>query len=476
MATWGGKKMTWSGWAVDDPSDNYYYSFLRATMLLGLAEKGDDSHGDQWIAQFHDTKLLGELVPKFNSDLVGGGSREGTGYGVSMRGLFELYDFWGGSTTEDIATKTGHTRASMLAMMHQIVPTLDRLAPTGDQSRDSTASLFDYHRNYLQELVYLFPTDPMAPRAQALLAASSLPQMGQQFMFEYDFLYANANVTATQLDGMGTAYYAPGIGEIYARSGWDKHATWVNLIAGPYTESHAHQDQGAIMIYKDGWLGYDAVVDSHSGLRSEVEAHSTMRIVSGGTTVPQKNGSSQLLALHKGTGYLHAASDITPVYSGSGITKVQREIVYIEPDCVVVYDRVTSGASGQQVWQLASPAKPTINGAISTVTASGHTLSIQRVSPAGATGSTHDFTSDSDFSGGWRLDETLAGGDQRWLHVLWIDGAVGTVNPIDGNTVSLGLSGGHTAQIGFNANGVGGTLMLNGQTITLGAGVDQLPE
>ncbi|MEO8704718.1 MAG: hypothetical protein ABI867_31975, partial [Kofleriaceae bacterium] len=36
-ATWGGEKMPWSGWAVDDPSDNYYYSFLRATMLLGLA-------------------------------------------------------------------------------------------------------------------------------------------------------------------------------------------------------------------------------------------------------------------------------------------------------------------------------------------------------------------------------------------------------------------------------------------------------
>jgi hypothetical protein len=28
-ATWGGKAMKWSGWAIDDPSDNYYYSFTR---------------------------------------------------------------------------------------------------------------------------------------------------------------------------------------------------------------------------------------------------------------------------------------------------------------------------------------------------------------------------------------------------------------------------------------------------------------
>ena len=90
-------------------------------------------------------------------------------------------------------------------------------------------------------------------------------------MTAYDFLVREPDVAPTPLDGLGTSYYAPGIGELYARSGWDKHATWVNLIAGPYTQSHAHQDQGSMMIYKDGWLAYDANVDSHSGLRQETE-------------------------------------------------------------------------------------------------------------------------------------------------------------------------------------------------------------
>jgi hypothetical protein len=122
QASWGGKVISWSGWATNDPSDNYYYSFMRATMLLG------------------------QLVPTFNSDLVGGASREGTGYGTAMMNLWVLYDFWQATTGEDIANKTGHTRASMLTFMHQVVPTLDRFAPTGDQSRDSTASMFDYQR------------------------------------------------------------------------------------------------------------------------------------------------------------------------------------------------------------------------------------------------------------------------------------------------------------------------------------------
>src|SRR5262249_54466925 len=155
-------------------------------------------------------------------------------------------------------------------------------------------------------------------RAQALLAASSLPEMSSEFNFVYDFLYANTNVQATSLMGMGTAYYAPGIGEVYARSSWDKHATWINMIAGPYTQSHAHQDQGSLMIYKDGWLAYDAVIESHSGLPQETTAHSVVRIVDGGKTLEQQtNTESKVLALHRGSGYLHVSADITPVYKGS---------------------------------------------------------------------------------------------------------------------------------------------------------------
>ena len=70
-----------------------------------------------WLTEFHDTKLMGELVPTFDMDLVGGGSREGTGYGVAMRELFELYDLWQGSTGEVIATKTAaHPRVD--AVVH----------------------------------------------------------------------------------------------------------------------------------------------------------------------------------------------------------------------------------------------------------------------------------------------------------------------------------------------------------------------
>ncbi len=470
-ASWGGMSKPWTGWAVDDPSNNYYYSFLRATMLLGLVAHGEREGIDAYLDQFRTTKLDGQLFPAFDSELVGGGSREGTGYGLALRNLFELYDIWQASTNENLAAKTKHTRASMLAFMHATLPTLDRVAPTGDQSRDSTASFFDYHRAYLQELIALFPSDPMAPHAKALLEQSSVPEMGQMFMYAYDFIY-DSPVAASNLDGVGTVYHAPGTGQLYMRSSWDTHATWVNLIAGPYTQSHAHQDQGALMLFKDEWLSYDAVVDSHSGLRQEVGAHSTLRI---GDLEQRNTDEATLVALHKGPGYVHAAADLAPVYEGA-VQKLQREIVFLEPDTVVIFDRVATSSGDEQAWQMAMPVDPNISGTRTTATGNAHTLNIERISPAGATTSVFNFASDSDFTSGYRLDETIAGGDRRWLHVAWIDNGASAITGIDERTAQVTLANGKVARVQFTRDSVGATLTLDGNVINLGSGLDVMPE
>lgn len=480
QAKWGSATIPWSGWATNDPSDNYYYSFLRATMLLGLAAKGEDPQADAWITQFHDTKIMNQLVPTFSADLVGGASREGTGYGVAMRRLFELYDLWQSTTTENIAIATPHTRQSMLAALHQLMPTGDRIAPTGDQSRDSTAPFFDYQRNYLQELIQEFPTDALSKRAKTQLMASSLPAMSSSFMAAYDFLYDDSAVTAQPVAGLNPTYYASGIGELYARSGWDAHATWVNVIAGPYTQSHAHQDQGSLMIYKDGWLAYDSVIDSHSGLPQETTAHGLVRIDSGGQPVRQiADTISKLTALHQGTGYTYAAADLTPAYNGNAaVQKSQREILYLQPDVVVVFDRVQSAAGTTQTWQLASPAAASISGTVATISNAGHALRVQQIS--GGTMAVTPFTSvSSDYAGGYRLDETMSGGDNRYLHVISIDAAASSISAAGDAAhpgVTVRMSNGHTATIAFNRDTTGASLVLDGATKSLAAGVDALPE
>ena len=477
-AKWGSRPLTWTGWSVDNPANNYFYSFLRATMLVGLAAHGEDPKADGWLTQFRETKVLGQLVPTFDAQLRGGGSREGTGYGVSMRGLWHLYDLWMATTGEKLQAKTKHARQSMRAFVHQVVPTLDRFAPTGDQSRDMKAMFFEYQRAYLQELIELYPKDPVAARAKSLLADSNVPAHSRPEMFVYDFLYDNAAVTAQPLDGLGKAYYASGIGQVYARSGWDKSATWLNFSAGAYTESHAHQDQGSLLVYKDGWLAYDGVIDSSNGIIQETGSHSLVRISSGGAPIKQVvNTESQMVGLHHGPGWLYSAADLTPAYgNNANVEKVQREIIYLEPDTIVVYDRVASGASTTQTWQLATPVAPSISGASATI-AAAHELRVQRLVPAtGATSSSYNLARTSDYRAGYRLDTTQPGGDRRYLHVLSIDGSVASATAAGETGVTVALSSGETATIEFARDSIGATLTYRGTTTTLGPGIDALPE
>lgn len=481
-ATWGGRSTPWSGWSIDNPSNNYYYSFLRATMLFGLGAHGEHAEAEQWLDFVRDTKIGGQLVPTFESDLEGGGSREGTGYGVSMHRLWELYDLWEGSTGENLSRLTEHTRASLLYMMHAVVPTRDRLAPVGDHARDSTAALFDYHRNYVQELAYLFRDDPVVPEAKWFLANSSVPEMDQPFMYVYDFLFAT-DVEPAPLDGMGRAYHGAGTGQLFARSGWDTDATYVHLIAGPYTESHAHRDQGSFMIYKGGWLAYDPIVESTSGIRQEEELHNLVRIAG----ARQHEGTtSEMVALARGDTWLHAAADLTAAYEGEGVVdSVERELVFLEPDTVVIFDRVETSSGAAQTWQLSAPSAPAISGTRATIDGGAHDLRVERVIPASAETSVFDWTDDGDFGGGFRLDVTQPGGNNQFLHVLSIDATVSTVTRSDAGGrvgVAITFADGRSATVRFGASGVDGTLELRDSgggvidSATLDVGVDALPE
>jgi hypothetical protein len=477
QAKWGATTRTWTGWSVNNPGDNYYYSFLRATMLLGLATKGETPQGDQWITQFRDTKVLGQLVPMFDKDLVGGGSREGTAYGVSMRSLFHLYDIWHATTGEKLQAKTKHARASMRTFMHQVMPTIDRFANTGDQPRDAQALFFDYQRNYLQELIQMYPNDAAAPKAKAMLENSTVKQLDRPEVLVFDFLYDNADVQSSPLGGMNTSHYAAGIGQVYSRSGWDKDATWLNFTAGAYAESHQHQDQGALILFKGAWLMADAGLGSRNGIIQDTTAHSLVRVNNGGAPVKQVVGtSSQMVGLHGGDNWLYMAGDVLGAYGhNAAITKDQREVVFLKPNVVIVYDRVASAAGTSQVWQLATPTAPSISGNTATISAGGHSLKVQRLAPAAATSTSYNMTSTEGYLSGFRLDETVAGGDQRYLHVLSIDGAAVSATANGDNGVTVQLSDGSTATVTFNRDSVGATLNWGSVSQTLGAGVDVLP-
>jgi len=469
-ASWGNTTYTWSGWSIDNPSNNYYYSFLRATMLLGLASYGsENSQAAAWITKFRTEKIENQLIPTFNRDLQGGGSREGTGYGTAMKDLWQLYDWWERSTGERIGNRTPHTLASIPHLMHNIVPTLDRLAPTGDQSRDSTAALFDYHREYLLGLMALNSTDRISGAAKVLLAASSVPQMTQYFEYFADYLYEPPQLPSAQLSDVSLAYYGSGTGQFMMRSAWDTAATYANFICGPYTESHAHQDQGSFVIYRGTWLAFDANILSSSGIEQDEENHNLVKIVQGGNTIQQREGAPQcnMLALADNTNFTYASADVTPIYNGdAAVSKSQREFLFIRPSTFVVFDRVASAAGTSKVWMLNLPGAPTIASDKISYVSGSNRLDVNRLAPTGLTatyGSNRVEIADS------------SSGQSNFLNVLGTNGAVTSAVRSDatGQTgVQLSLSDGRTATVRFSNSGTGGTLDLraaNGGVVFSGA-------
>jgi hypothetical protein len=485
-AQWGGKPAAWSGWSVDNPSNNYYYSFLRATMLLGLGAEGELASAAGWKAFFRTTKIQQQLVPTFDRDLVGGGSREGTGYGTAMMRLWEVYDLWEESTGENIASLTGHSRASLVQFLHLIVPTLDAVSLNGDHSRDSTGALFDYHRHYAQSLAKVIGDAALAGRVRDVFGRSSVPTMQNGFMVVHDFLYDLTATPAQSVAALGTVSYGSGVGQLYARSDWSTQATWLNITAGPYTESHAHRDQGSFLLFRDRWLAIDPNFYSHSGIRNEEELHNLVRVVDGGggTVTQRYDTSSTVQALRQGDGWLHVAADSTAVYGASSpVQRMQREWVFVEPDVLVVYDRVTTSPGTTQRWQLNVPTAPSVAGSTATVIAGATTMRSRRVIPDAASVSTFDWTTDPDMSGGFRLDETVAGGANTFLHVLSFGTAVTSATRGDAGGrqgVIISFADGRTATVRFSPTDVDGTLSISGPggttSVSLLPGVQAPPE
>lgn len=461
QAQWGGVTYPWSGWSIDNPANNYYYSFLRATMLTGLASRGENAQAQTWLDTFRTSKLETQLFPTFNSDLTGGGSREGTGYGVSLRGLFRLYDWWERSTGERVADKTPHTLATIAFMLHSIVPTLDRLAPTGDHARESTAALFDYHREELLELIALYPNERLSAVADTALDTSSVPEMGQRFMYYADFIYNPPVLNPEPPDALSTAYWAPGTGQFAMRSDWTTGAAYSNFICGPYTESHAHRDQGSFVIYRGSWLAYDSNIASHSGIEQDEDRHNLVRITQNGGAITQVyDQTCHMTALANNTNFTYALAQVTPLYTGkSQVSKVEREYLFLKPGTFVVFDRVVTAGSGiARIWTLNTPGAPTINGDRLSYVSGANRLDVFRLSPTGLSATT------TVVDGGTRIDLADSAGTQSlFLHVIDTNGAVSTAVRSDaaGQTgVQITFADGRSALVRFSNTSLGGTLDL----------------
>ena len=324
-------------------------------MLWALAEQSRP-----WL-NFLQAQKFGPLVDYY-AQLPGGGSREGTGYGTAQKNLFENYLYWVDSTGENLAGLSEHTRDTIDYWLHATVPTRDRFAPIGDQSRSSIPELYDYHENLVHVAVLLSPGTSQARRGLWWLQNNSVNGVTHSFNLFGDLLpYPDSPLAPTDL-----VYHATGAGALFARSSWAKDAAWVAIVAGKYDQSHAHQDQGSFTFFRDDWLAVTANIWSHSGIHQGVDMHNVLRFERpDGSTIPQSPSDTVQSTMTTTTSgsMVTVVADLSNAYwrNSDAVQSWRRTFEFVDATLRVT-DVCRVAAGVRPVFQLQVPVTPELQG------------------------------------------------------------------------------------------------------------------
>lgn len=347
-AKWYGVPFTWSGWSINNPGNNYHYSFLGATTCWA-AFSGDVTWLD-YLKSDRWPKLADHMA-----DLPEGGSREGTGYGLSHKDLFEVYGIWATSTGDDVQSKSTHCRNSISYWTHATTPNGKFFAPIGDQARVSKAPVYDYNRTLIDWAVSLNSSDPSA-EAGRWWRQFCYPKMANESNVPYDLL----NISGIATQPAETLYQAKSAGHYFARSDWTTDATFLDFTCGTYSESHGHSNHGAFDFWgAGGWLAVTENTLTNSGLNKTPEFHNMLRFEKAGTILRQTKWSSGVAVVSDDEATLVADLDLTPLYPDESFSW-KRMLTYARPSNLTVADTCSVPAGIVPIFQLQLPVKPTL--------------------------------------------------------------------------------------------------------------------
>lgn len=276
-AQWGGKPAPWSGWSIDDPENNYFFSFLEATVWHALVFGGDS---DMALAR---EKM--QLSEKFWSGFGGGGSAEGTGYGRAQARLFRTASVWMASTGEELPGIRAHAEDTVLYIIHATTPDFAHMVAVGDQSAESQHKMAASDRSLMLQACSIV-SGPALNCATWWLSNVS----------ENNGAEGRNEIVAVHRRRWGppappglTYFYASGAGHYFWRNSWGADATTFAVFScGPNHQVHDSHDQGGIYLWFDGqWILTSQNFNSHSGILQLPQYQNTLVFAANGKVLPQ---------------------------------------------------------------------------------------------------------------------------------------------------------------------------------------------
>jgi len=322
-----------------------------------------------------------------------------------------------------------------------------------------------------------------------------------------------------------------GVGHVVARSGWKPDDLWTVFKSGPaFTPgTHYHADENSFIIDRGGSLALDSgsddrSVDHYPAYFQRTIAHNTITVrkpgerfrgpgndggqiggswleLTGGRfdsaqygmhLPPRELALKGIVAFETNPCYTYAVGDAAKAYDEGKVPEFTRQFLHLQPNTIVVFDRVTAGDAGyEKRWLLHTIDEPKVTGKTAVITHLKGRLFSTTLLPADARvevvgGPGKEFWSDgknypiADKSkecepGAWRV-EVYPGAPRKrdlFCHVLYVTDsgteAAPAVELTDGEQVRLSFAdAGRTYVVSLNKDGpVGGHVKISEGTKVL---------
>jgi hypothetical protein len=418
-------------------ANNYFSAEMRNLGLLAMAlDPADDPNGQ--LSKYLNSAIGAYLYMidyLYHHDTAGGLAAEGFEYGPQAVGYTAQFLYVLHAAGQDDPAKWGpqaklmsdrYWNDALLAFFHTTSP-----VPVPDQNvgqvyqpayygDGQTFAVPDYIELFGPMGLYDMMTGNtarlsalrwieinMSPGGAAgLLQRVSNADDFRNSIFYFMLLDPTAPVPPDPRPAQPLTFFAPGLGHMYARTGWGADATWFGYMLGWNLIDHQHADGNDFHFYRKGEFltkettGYDnGTSDFHNtlALENDVPDHNDptdyrhAEWLTGSQWGYTPSGDGKIVAHSFGKDYLYALGDATGLYNSdyertTDITQANRSIVWLEPDYVITYDRATSKTANRfkRYW-LQLPAQPSISGNRATVvTPKGQQLFVTSLSPDGA--------------------------------------------------------------------------------------------
>ena len=396
---------TWSGWATNDPGNNYFYSFMLATTYAALALYNENPsppslplNGTTYndIYEFLQAKMTQQMIPWLTGYGKGGGWHEGVNYRLgSYMHMFEMFKTLRDAGGPNLFQDLDFAKESVYYQIYIMQPGFQYLYPGGDLARESSMSVSPYDRAVMLLLADGLRGQQEGEYAQYWLdnVLTSMPS-GWAFLFTVEFeLYQNQ--FGRSFTELPLGYLAEGCDFVTSRTSWSAaDAVSASFVSADHVQSHQHYDQNSFVIYKDGWQAPDASTYSHTGIVQSTDTHNTILVDGRGQRYGADTGNITKYELT--SEYSYSVGDASDAYYGGQygrkdegdpplLTHFEREFVHVKPDYVLVFDRITPVSASSEIKYLVhSHNQPSVQGNMVTSSQGGGKLFHKTLLPENA--------------------------------------------------------------------------------------------